>query len=210
MKILNLYACLGGNRYKWGNEHEITAVEWDKELASLYQERFPNDKVIVADAHQYLLDHYKEFDFIWSSPPCPTHSRLVQSNKNKIKMKYPDMSLYQEIIFLDKLYNGKYVVENVIPYYEPLIPAKKRHRHLYWCNFNLPNKLTHREARISSGTQEVKKLCDFHDYNFYKYKGKQPINKIARNLVDYVAGKTILDTVMGIKTKENIKQTELF
>ena len=210
MKILNLYACLGGNRYKWGNEHEITAVELDEELASLYQERFPNDKVIVADAHQYLLDHYKEFDFIWSSPPCPTHSRLVQSNKNKIKMKYPDMSLYQEIIFLDKLYNGKYVVENVIPYYEPLIPAKKRHRHLYWCNFNLPNKLTNREARISTGTQEVKKLCDFHDYNFYKYQGKQPINKIARNLVDYVAGKTILDTVMGIRTKQNIKQTELF
>ena len=69
MKILNLYACLGGNRYKWGDEHEITAVELDKDLAHLYQERFPNDKVIVADAHQYLLDHYKEFDFIWTSPP---------------------------------------------------------------------------------------------------------------------------------------------
>ena len=210
MKILNLYACLGGNRYKWGDEHDITAVEWDKELARLYQERFPSDKVIVADAHQYLLDHYKEFDFIWSSPPCPTHSRLVQSNKNKIKMKYPDMSLYQEIIFLDKIYNGKYVVENVIPYYEPLIPAKKRHRHLYWCNFNLPNILTNREARISTGLQEVKKLCEFHDYDFYKYKGKQPINKIARNLVDYEAGKTILDTVLGIKTKQIENQTELF
>jgi DNA (cytosine-5)-methyltransferase 1 len=210
MKILNLYACLGGNRYKWGDEHDITAVEWDKELARLYQERFPSDKVIVADAHQYLLDHYKEFDFIWSSPPCPTHSRLVQSNKNKIKMKYPDMSLYQEIIFLDKIYNGKYVVENVIPYYEPLIPAKKRHRHLYWCNFNLPNILTNREARISTGLQEVKKLCLFHDYDFYKYKGKQPINKIARNLVDYEAGKTILDTVLGIKTKQIENQTELF
>jgi len=210
MKILNLYACLGGNRYKWGNEHDITAVEWDEELARLYQERFPSDKVIVADAHQYLLDHYKEYDFIWSSPPCPTHSRLVQSNKNKIKMKYPDMSLYQEIIFLDKLYNGKYVVENVIPYYEPLIPAKKRHRHLYWCNFNLPNILTNREARISTGLQEVKKLCEFHDYDFYKYKGKQPINKIARNLVDYEAGKTILDTVMGLRIKQNVNQTELF
>ena len=210
MKILNLYACLGGNRYKWGDDHDITAVEWDEELARLYQERFPNDKVVVGDAHQYLLDHYKEYDFIWSSPPCPTHSRLVQSNKNKIKMKYPDMSLYQEIIFLDKLYNGKYVVENVIPYYEPLIPAKKRHRHLYWCNFNLPNILTNREARISTGLQEVKKLCEFHDYDFYKYKGKQPINKIARNLVDYEAGKTILDTVMGIRTKQNINQTELF
>jgi len=125
-------------------------------------------------------------------------------------MKYPDMSLYQEIIFLDKLYDGKYVVENVIPYYEPLIPAKKRHRHLYWCNFNLPNVLTIREARISTGLQEVKKLCEFHDYDFYKYKGKQPINKIARNLVDYEAGKTILDTVMGIRKKQIENQTELF
>ena len=52
MKILNLYACLGGNRYKWGNDHDITAVELDQDLAKLYQERFPNDKVIVADAHQ--------------------------------------------------------------------------------------------------------------------------------------------------------------
>lgn len=78
MKILNLYACLGGNRYKWDevcDGLEITAVELDPELAGLYQERFPKDKVIVADAHQYLLDHYKEFDFIWTSPECPTHSR---------------------------------------------------------------------------------------------------------------------------------------
>ena len=112
MKILNLYACLGGNRYKWDEvtDIEVTAVELDQELARLYQERFPNDKVIVADAHQYLLDHYKEFDFIWSSPPCPTHSRLVQSNKNKIKMKYPDMKLYEEILFLKHLYNGKFVI----------------------------------------------------------------------------------------------------
>ena len=71
MKILNLYACLGGNRYKWDEvaDVEVTAVEWDEELARLYQERFPNDTVIVADAHQYLLDHYQKFDFIWSSPP---------------------------------------------------------------------------------------------------------------------------------------------
>ena len=213
MKVLNLYACLGGNRYKWNEvkeDIEVTAVEWDEELAKLYQERFPNDKVIVADAHQYLLDHYKEFDFIWTSPPCPTHSRLVQSNKNKIKMKYPDMRLYEEILFLKHLYNGKFVVENVIPYYEPLIPAEKRHRHLYWTNFNIPNILTNREARIGTGTQEVKKLCEFHDYNFYKYKGKQPINKIARNLVDYEAGKTIFETALGIIKKQDIKQTELF
>ena len=59
MKILNLYACLGGNRYKWNevkSDIEVTAVELDPECARLYQERFPNDKVIIADAHQYLLD----------------------------------------------------------------------------------------------------------------------------------------------------------
>jgi DNA (cytosine-5)-methyltransferase 1 len=210
MKILNLYACLGGNRYKWGDEHDITAVELDPEAARLYQERFPNDTVIIGDAHQYLLDHYKEYDFIWSSPPCPTHSRIQTGMKNIRKMAYPDMTLYQEIILLNNFYTGKYVVENVIPYYEPLIPAQKRGRHLYWANFKLPSILTTRKVIIGSGLNEVKKLCDFHDYDFYKYKGKQPTNKMARNLVDYEAGKKILDTVLGIIVKENVNQMALF
>ena len=213
MKILNLYACLGGNRYKWDEvtDVEVTAVEWDEELAKLYQERFPNDKVIVADAHQYLLDHYKEFDFIWSSPPCPTHSRFNVSMKTKRKMKYPDMKLYQEIIFLDNYYNGKYVVENVIPFYEPLIKAQKRHRHLYWTNFNLPNELSTRYNPDLSRTKNlIEALSKFHDYDFRQYKGEQGMNKIARNLVDYEAGKTILETAIGIIKKQNVQQTELF
>ena len=210
MKILNLYACLGGNRYLWGDDHEITAIEWDEELARLYQERFPKDKVIVADAHQYLLDHYKEFDFIWSSPPCPTHSRARFARRNTTTAAYPDMKLYQEIIFLDKWFDGKYVVENVIPYYEPLISAKKRGRHLYWTNFNLPSELNERKVSIMESNNEVEKWCKFHDYDFRKYKGKQSTQKIARNLVDYEAGKTILDTAMGVMTKQDTKQTELF
>ena len=219
MKILNLYACLGGNRYKWNevkDDIEVTAVEYDSELAKLYQERFPNDKVIVADAHQYLLDHYKEFDFIWSSPPCPTHSRVRFSQKNRESFipKYPDMKLYEEVIFLDNYFEGKYCVENVIPYYEPLIPAKKRGRHLYWTNFILPQDIGERKEGKGlvgcSGQDEVKKLCNFHDYDFYKYKGNQRIDKIARNLVDYEAGKTIFETALGIIKKHNINQTELF
>jgi len=215
IKILNLYACLGGNRYKWdevSNNIEVTAVELDPELAKLYQERFPNDKVIVSDAHQYLLDHYKEYDFIWSSPPCPTHSRARYwgFGANGKKPIYPNMSLYQEIIFLEHHFKGKYVVENVIPYYEPLIPAKKRGRHLYWTNFMLPNILSTRKVRISEGKNEVKNLCKFHDYDFFKYKGKQPTNKIARNLVDYEAGKTIFETFLGITRKANEKQTSIF
>ena len=214
MKILNLYACLGGNRYKWNevkNDIEVTAVELDVELAKLYQERFPNDKVIVADAHQYLLDHYKEYDFIWSSPPCPTHSSFQHSMKTKRKMKYPDMKLYQEIIFLNAFFNGKYLVENVIPYYEPLIVAKKRGRHLYWCNFNLPNILTTRKNPDLARTKDlINSLSIFHNYNFKKYKGEQGINKIARNLVDYEAGKTIFETALGVIKKQNVNQTELF
>jgi len=216
MKILNLYACLGGNRYKWNEvkeDIEVTAVEWDEELAKLYQERFPHDKVIVADAHQYLLDHYKEFDFIWSSPPCPTHSRMRKTNtgegERKSKATYPDMKLYQEILLLKHFFKGKYCVENVIPFYDPLIAAKKKGRHLYWTNFNLPNNLNERKANNFIHSK-VGDLSDFHDYDFTKYKGKQRIDKIARNLVDYEAGKTIFETALGIIKKQDINQTELF
>jgi DNA (cytosine-5)-methyltransferase 1 len=216
MKILNLYACLGGNRYKWDEvtNIEVTAVEWDKELAKLYKERFPKDNVIVDDAHQYLLDHYKEFDFIWSSPPCPTHSRARYWNSSNYQTKtnavYPDLKLYEEILFLKHYFKGKFVVENVIPYYEPLILAQKRGRHLYWSNFILPNDLNDRRFNISSAKDEFNGLCKFHQYDFKKYKGNQPMKKIARNLVDFEAGKTILETACGIIRKQNVEQTSLF
>lgn len=212
-RILNLYACLGGNRYKWDevlDNIEVIAVELDTELAKLYQERFPNDTVIVADAHQYLLDHYKEFDFIWSSPPCPTHSRARFARRNTTESTCPDMKLYQEVIFLDKWFHGKYVVENVIPYYEPLIPAKKRGRHLYWTNFNLPSNLNERKSSIMEGKDEVSKWCAFHEFDFYQYKGNQRTDKIARNLVDYEAGRTILETAMEIQRQNDTKQVGLF
>ena len=76
MKILNLYSGIGGNRKLWRNEHEIVAIENDKNIAKIYQEFFPNDKVIIDDAHDYLLKHFSEYDFIWSSPPCPSHSKI--------------------------------------------------------------------------------------------------------------------------------------
>ena len=214
MKILNLYACLGGNRYKWENEHQITAVELDEELAKLYQERFPTDTVIVTDAHQYLLDHYKDFDFIWSSPPCPSHSRARfwnSSNYNTTtKPIYPDMKLYEEIIFLNYYFKGQYVVENVIPFYQPLIPAKKRGRHLYWTNFRLPNNLNDRRFKISNTKNEFKELCKFHKIDLSDYKGKQSKLKISRNLVDYEAGKTILNVAINRNYKVKTQQIDLF
>jgi DNA (cytosine-5)-methyltransferase 1 len=217
MKILNLYACLGGNRYKWDEvaDIEVTAVELDEEAARLYHERFPKDKVIVADAHQYLLDYYKEFDFIWSSPPCPTHSRARYWNSSNYdtttKAVYPDLKLYEEILFLQHYYkSGKFVVENVMPYYEPLIPGLKRGRHLYWTNFNLPYDIKDRGFKISQEKNELDALCKFHDYDFTKYKGTQRLDKMARNLVDYEAGKTILETALGIINNSKTNQTKLF
>ena len=217
IKILNLYACLGGNRYKWNEVHdeiEVTAVELDPGLAELYQQRFPNDKMVIADAHQYLLEYYHQFDFIWTSPPCPSHSRARFWNSSNIetntKPVYPDLKLYEEVIFLQNYFHGKYVVENVIPYYQPLIPAQKRGRHLYWSNFKLPINLSERKVSISSEKNEVQKLCDFHDYNFHNYKGFQRKDKIARNLVDYEAGKTIFQTAVDIILQKEQKQIGLF
>jgi len=139
VKILNLYAGIGGNRKLWGDEHEITAVELDEDIAKIYQENFPNDQVIVTDAHQYLLEHYKDFDFIWTSPPCPSHSVTSYFLNAQGTVRFPDMKLYEEIIFLMAFCKGKFCVENVKSYYPPMIEPQSIGRHYLWCNFDISN-----------------------------------------------------------------------
>lgn len=214
VKVLNLYACLGGNRYKWDEvaDIEVTAVELDPVAAELYAERFPNDTVIVADAHAYLLNNFQRFDFIWSSPPCPTHSRarFWRYGATGQKPSFPDMRLYEEVIFLQHHFKGKYVVENVIPYYEPLMHPQKRDRHLYWTNFPIPQKVSDRQKfDVCQGSEEMKRLCEYHDYDFTKYNGEQNRLKMARNLVDYEAAKTIFEAACGIIRKQDVHQLEL-
>ena len=143
MKILNLYAGIGGNRKLWGDEHEITAVEFDFRIAAVYADLFPNDRVIVTDAHDYLIKHFKEFDFIWSSPPCPSHSQMRKNMSVDVmgaRPLYPDLKLYEEILFLQHYFKGQWVVENVKPYYKYLIdPTFTLGRHPYWSNFPYDN-----------------------------------------------------------------------
>ena len=138
IKVLNLYAGIGGNRKLWKNV-DVTAIESDENIANIYKENFPEDEVIVGDAHQFLLEHYKEFDFIWSSPPCQTHSKLrkIGVAVGRTKPKFPNMELYEEIIFLKHHFKGKWVVENVNGYYEPLIKPRKLNRHYFWMNFDV-------------------------------------------------------------------------
>lgn len=155
MKILNLYAGIGGNRKLWGGDHTIVAVESEQYIADAYSKLYPDDTVIVGDAHQYLLDHHKEFDFIWASPPCPSHSRLSTGLTGHGIYRYPDMSLYQEIIFLKHFFKGKWLVENVIPYYDVLIhPIMVLDRHFFWSNFYFePLKNTREyEGQLSDAT----------------------------------------------------------
>ena len=197
MKILNLYAGIGGNRELWSSEHSIVAVENNKEIANLYQDKFPKDKVVIADAHEYLLDHYKEFDFIWSSPPCPTHS-ITNYFTQSIRKRplYPDMKLYQEIIFLQNFFKGKYCVENVKSYYEPLIKPQHIGRHYLWANFSIP-KISQPKKTIGNMMQSKGNVAC-----------KKPL--VERNAVDSKLGLHILNRAMNIITSYTKKQNELF
>ena len=174
LKVLNLYAGIGGNRQLWDNDEvEVTAIEYDSDIAAIYKDFFPNDIVIVTDAHQYLLEHYKEFDFIWSSPPCPTHSRMrLLCNEQEGKTTpYPDMQLYQEIIFLKHWFKGKWVVENVISYYEPLIKPFKVGNHFYWSNFVISNYKEENRMIIRMTDDElIKDKCKRYGYNFDNFE----------------------------------------
>lgn len=196
MKILNLYAGIGGNRKLWGGEHEITAVEYNPDIAAVYQDIYPNDTVIVGDAHAYLLEHYKEFDFIWGSPPCPTHSdiRRCGVHAGKYEALYPDMTLYQEIILLQNFApkNTKWIIENVIPYYEYLVkPNAILHRHPFWCNFKIPFYDV-KDERIHN---DIAGHSTVYGVSLDKYDIKDK-RKILRNMVNPELGKYILDRAM--------------
>ena len=189
-RVLNGYAGIGGNRKYWpseikGEPIEVTAVENNQSIADIYKHFFPNDIVIVADAHQFLQDHFEEFDFIWLSPPCPSHSRLRKHTvigRGQAKPIYPDMKLYQEIIFLKHYFKGKWVVENVISYYEPLIKPYEVQRHYFWSNFIIPTMNDQGADRIGSdGTMDfwIKRF----GFDIRNFKTTHRKDQIIRNCV---------------------------
>lgn len=192
MKILNLYAGIGGNRKLWGDKHEITAVEIDKNIAKIYKELYPNDTVIIGDAHEFLKEHFLEYDFIWSSPPCQTHSSFRQNicvRYRGTKAEYPDMKLYQEIIFLQANAKGNWVVENVKPYYKPLIePNKELQRHLFWCNFKINDKVFEKDNIRKAQIPDLEKMYGY-DLSKYKLANKR---QVLRNCVKPELGLHIL------------------
>ena len=190
MKILNLYAGIGGNRRRWDG-HEVTAVEYDPAIADVYKALYPNDTVVVGDAVAYLESNYAAFDFIWASPPCPSHGQY-RHNVGVIGKGFapimPDMTLYAQIVFLQHYAKGKWVVENVKPYYTPLVPATfELQRHLFWANFNVP---PHKFGK--SDIRHKNKISDFDGYEIVAASKIKNKRQALRNCVEAEVGEYIL------------------
>lgn len=188
MRILNLYAGIGGNRWLWG-DHQVVAVENNREVADYYQSKFKDDTVVLRDAHEFLIQGFRGFDFIWSSPPCPTHSKMNTTLSSYGVYRYPDMKLYEEIIFLSKFFKGKFVVENVDPYYKPLLdPTAKIDRHLFWSNFPISDFKIDRKEDVSKASKEA--LARARGVDVPNIKDAR---KALRNMVHPLVGKHIFD-----------------
>lgn len=198
-KVLNLYAGVGGNRKLWQN-CQVTAVEFDPKIAAVYKKLYPNDIVIVADAHEYLKLHYQEYDFVWSSPPCQKNSKMMKATRHKVA-DYPDFRLYEEVVFLTHFFKGKFVVENVNPYYIPLYPpTAKLGRHLFWSNFQISEFHIEQPKGFiqKSNLQGKREMMDWLGIHFEEviyYKNNHCPVQILRNCVHPNLGEHIFNLV---------------
>ena len=202
MKILNLFCGIGGNRTLWGNEHEITALDNDQQIAGIYLKRFPNDVVIVGDAYSYLEQHYSEFDFIWASPPCTTHTILMHVKRKK---QLPDMRLYSLILFLKYHYHGKWIVENVHPYYQPLIKNNSIvDKHFIWSNFPIKKKKRIQALHLSftNMNRDIEEVLIKKGINIELTLERLKLKSVVNNTIIPEVGKYILDSI-NIKTLDN-------
>lgn len=195
IKILNLYSGIGGNRKLWGNDNYICSVEKNIDILNIYKDIFKNDTIVNDDAHSFLLKNFYNFDFIWSSPPCQSHSSFRHNICVRFRGTspvYPDMALYQEILFLKHNFNGFWIVENVKPFYEPLIkPSFVLGRHYFWSNITA-EFIDFENDNIRKN--QIKDFEKMYGYDLSKYKIKNK-RQVLRNCVNPKIGLYILNEV---------------
>ena len=140
---------------------------------------------------------------------------MIRSGRNR-KPRYPDLKLYEEILFLQHNFRGLWVVENVVPYYKPLIDGFKIGRHYFWASFKLVDfqvpEFKNMMNRQNLAAKEA--LMDWigirYDKNIY-YEGNHCPTQVLRNCVHPELGLHVLNCSQGIiKASEALKQTVLF
>jgi DNA (cytosine-5)-methyltransferase 1 len=208
MNILIGCAGIGGESELWNDiDNEITHLELDPKIGKVISDRKPNRKVFICDAFEYLLLHSDEYDFIWWSPPCQGNSRMIRSGKNR-KPRYPDLRLYEVKIFLDFNFKGNYVVENVIPYYNPLIePTAKIGRHLFWSNFKIDEEFKAKQPKnfimlgTVKGSEQLKDWLGInYEGNIY-YNGNHDPCQVLRNCVHPLMGQHVFNCLLNLQNQ---------
>lgn len=199
LKVLNLFSGIGGNRKLWEGV-DVVAVDNDKNVCKAYQYLYPSDTVICGDAFQYLYDHYQEFDFIWASPPCQSHTKLAHTNKKKVPLN-PDKRLYEVIRFLQIHAKGEWIVENVKPYYRPEIPPTTvLGRHFIWgSTFFFAGSVQHLPGMFQLDRKAHLKTIQEYlgitlEQTIYLKNSHSPI-QVYRNCVHPLLGKHVLESI---------------
>ena len=98
------------------------------------------------------------------------------------------MKLYEEILLLKHYCKTKWVVENVISYYDPLIKPSEIDSHYFWSNFFIGS--VKKRSREHHGTLEV--LSARKGFDISKYSGIDK-RKVLRNCVEPYVGLHILN-----------------
>lgn len=188
----------------------------------IYERLYPHDRVHETDAHLYLMNHLKEYDFVWSSPPCQSHSRMLKATRHDSqRTRYPDMSLYAEIIYLQHNHKGKWVVENVDPYYGAMRPdgvfMQRIGRHIFWSNFQIyaddvpvPEGFAY-IADLAGKQQMMDWLGIHYEENIYYESNHCPV-QILRNAVHPKMGLQVLQSALdaGAGYVDSSEQIGLF
>ena len=118
--------------------------------------------------------------------------------------EYPDMKLYQEIIFLQANARGLWVIENVMPYYRPLIaPTVTLQRHLFWANFLIPKKEFPKDTLRSAQIDDLQAHIGI-DLSAYALPNKR---QILRNCVYPELGAHIMDCAKARTNAEHQKHS---
>ena len=181
----------------------ITHTEHFKEIAEVNKKLHKNDTIIVTDTFQHFQDNHEKFDAAWFSVNCQGHSKMVKATRHNVNKIPPVTELYGLIIFLKHFYKGDWVVENVVPFYEPLIePTLRVGRHLFWSNKPIfgvedvkrPKGFINKSNK--QGADELKKWLGLDFEGYVYYKGNHCPAQTLRNCVHPYIGEQIINQLL--------------